>query len=283
MEILSGSEPKYKYMIEAVSNTISVIQSDYDLGEFTLSDEQILMFSPPPKFLRRVFSEAKRNRSMNALIKAQIHFSQIFPQKLDVLIQTLLHGVNESDYDTVRPFLVLFEALMENQSKEFAIKKDAWLKQFLMTVQKNSDYFRFMEVIFEFIFKITSRSQGVKEWFYSNPEQWQFLYQWLLANQKPPHPSSINGPRLFKEQRSINQYDNVSASRYNFNSTYRLRKMQELKLKQVPDLSAELDLDRMDFQDFKFEVGDVVTIYNRKLDSASTWRVVQVLDEMLNI
>ena len=53
--------------------------------------------------------------------------------------------------------------------------------------------------------------------------------------------------------------------------------------KSVPDLSSEMDLDRIELQDFKFLPGDTIVLYSRKNDAFTHWRVLQVLDEMINI
>jgi len=38
----------------------------------------------------------------------------------------------------------------------------------LETVKSNFGFFKWMEAILEFIFKITSRNTAVREWFYAN-------------------------------------------------------------------------------------------------------------------
>jgi hypothetical protein len=42
-------------------------------------------------------------------------------------------------------------------------------------------------------------------------------------------------------------------------------------------------LDKSDLQDYKFMAGDLVVLYDRKREDISRWRVVKVLDEMINI
>jgi hypothetical protein len=36
-------------------------------------------------------------------------------------------------------------------------------------------------------------------------------------------------------------------------------------------------------QDYKFAIGDLVALYDRKREEVSRWRVAKVLDEMINI
>ena len=71
------------------------------------------------------------------------------------------------------------------------------------------------------------------------------------------------------------------------NTAYRFRKLKEMLHQKVKDLSNEPDTDILDYQDFKFIQGDVVTIIDRKSTDSNykgtQWRVQVVLDEMLNL
>lgn len=77
-------------------------------------------------------------------------------------------------------------------------------------------------------------------------------------------------------------YDHISG-RSAVNAAYRVRKLQEMVNKQVTDTKNEPDLDRLDMQDFKFLIGDSVSIYDRKRDDVDQYRVITVLDEMISL
>jgi hypothetical protein len=77
-------------------------------------------------------------------------------------------------------------------------------------------------------------------------------------------------------------YDHLSGKSA-MNAAYRLRKLQEMAQKQVTDTKNEPDLDRLDMQDFKFLLGDAVSLYDRKRDDADQYRVITVLDEMVSL
>jgi hypothetical protein len=53
--------------------------------------------------------------------------------------------------------------------------------------------------------------------------------------------------------------------------------------KSITDTKNEPDLDRLDFQDFKFLIGDSVSLFDRKRDDADQYRVITVLDEMVSL
>jgi hypothetical protein len=64
--------------------------------------------------------------------------------------------------------LCLFELLLETEGEHFTSRRAVWLARFLETVKSNFGFFKWMEAILEFIFKITSRNPAVREWFYAN-------------------------------------------------------------------------------------------------------------------
>lgn len=71
------------------------------------------------------------------------------------------------------------------------------------------------------------------------------------------------------------------------NTAYRFRKLKEMIHQKVKDLSNEPDTDKLDYQDFKFVQGDIVTVIDRKstdtIYKGNQWRVSVVLDEMVNL
>lgn len=108
---------------------------------------------------------------------------------------------------------------------------------------------------------------------------------------RAPHPAqgASSGVRLLKgrsnlQLAAVQHYNDPAAqSRNSLSAAYRVRKMQELLSRAVPDISEEPDPDLIDLQDFKFIPGDVVTVLDRKRDEAEQWRVVTVLDEMISL
>jgi len=50
----------------------------------------------------------------------------------DQLFETVMHGLKERDFDRIRPFLVLFQHMIEakDHSEAYAEQVDAWLNQF---------------------------------------------------------------------------------------------------------------------------------------------------------
>jgi hypothetical protein len=63
-------------------------------------------------------------------------------------------GLIDQDFDCLRPFLCLFEALIDGSCPNFNSRVPAYLQRFVDTVKLNISYYKWMEVIFEFIFKI---------------------------------------------------------------------------------------------------------------------------------
>lgn len=68
----------------------------------------------------------------------------------------------------MRPFLGLFTVLLETNHEHFVSRRSNWLNRFIEAVTSNFGYYKWMETIYEFIFKIVSRNAFVREWFYTN-------------------------------------------------------------------------------------------------------------------
>ena len=197
-------------------------------------------------------------------------------------------GLYEQDYDGIRPFLALFQEMLDSNHQNFTQRKGEWLLRFLESIKQNQGFFKWMETIFEFIFKITTRIPRVRDWFYQNQEKWQFLIDWVRTHQRPPHPAQGNagGIRLFKPRMQMAQaqyQDNSSMLKNNANLAFRIRRLNELVQKNVPDLRKEPDTDKLDMQDYKFVPGDILTMFHRKRDEGEQYRVVTVLDELISI
>lgn len=77
--------------------------------------------------------------------------------------------------------------------------------------------------------------------------------------------------------------DGVGSTRGALNAAYRRKRLQMMLSQEAPDLSTEPDPDRGDLQDYKFLLGDIVYLLDRKRDEAERWRVVTVFDEMVSL
>lgn len=141
---------------------------------------------PDGKFLRRVFVEARRTRSITNICKCYIHYTWGDNDQFADLIKTINLGLHDYDYDEVKPFLMLLQFLLAKPSDNFQAKLDYMLQNFLDSVKNNCNYYRFMETMFEFIFKITSRYEHVRTWFYGKSHQLQFLAEWVRDYKSPP-------------------------------------------------------------------------------------------------
>ena len=79
------------------------------------------------------------------------------------------------------------------------------LTNFLETARNNSSYFKYMEMIIEFVFKITSRFEHIRNWFYTNKQHWVWLIDWIKEFKYAPNPMAQNvNIRLFKRRGNNN-------------------------------------------------------------------------------
>ena len=238
-----------------------------------------MMFCPIDKYLKVILLSAKRNRALNAAIKFQIHHALAYPRRVKELFDIVLVGLNDCDFDQLRPFLMLFEVMLEVPDPVFSSQREKWLEAFINAAKVYQDYYKFTETIIYFILKISGRSTWVREWFYNNREKWHYIIAWF--NNRPA-PGPTEGQKMYKN-RMLNTQMAYTGGNMKINYDVMLSMVRDLFQQNAVDLSHEMDLDRVDFQDFKFVKGDTVTMFNRKSDSCGVWRVNNVLDEMIFI
>lgn len=73
----------------------------------------------------------------------------------------------EYEHNKIRPFLVLFQYMMEAvpESKWLTANLDTILNEFFRQyIARNMRYFQWMEVVFDFVWKLYSRVPLVKQW-----------------------------------------------------------------------------------------------------------------------
>ncbi len=116
---MAEAAPKYKYLIETISNCIRACQmgalrSPYQLDDLNLSiqSSERDIFIPESKFLKRVFSFAQRTRSINYICQGYCHYTWNDQEHWIELLKVTLQGLNEHDFDDIRPYLMLVQYMV---------------------------------------------------------------------------------------------------------------------------------------------------------------------------
>ena len=122
---LVSEKPSYMYLIETISSLIRCVSIDFpknyeppadkpltpyvieDLG-FKLTNDNMVLFMPENSFIVSLFAAARKSRAAVALSQAYVHYSFINHDFAEKLFKVVCNGLNENDYDRVRPFLILF-------------------------------------------------------------------------------------------------------------------------------------------------------------------------------
>lgn len=141
-----------------------------------------------------------------------------------------------------------------------------------------------MEVMYEFIFKVTSAYPHVLIWFTQNQDKWRFLSQWASSIHFPL--TEATGVKLLKKRQQYQQYPQYLKQEAYKNSFLRQARIERMRLLEEGQPSAareELDLALMDFEDTKFKIGDQLEMYYKKTDAVTPVTVEEVLDEMIKV
>lgn len=112
-----------------------------------------------------------------------------FDAKLQTaLFSTVKNGLMEYDFDKIRPFYTVLEYMLRTEDMASEDNVNMWLAELLDIIRKNVNFYLWMEVMLDFVFKITSRIGMVRQWFVNNLKEWDFLLEWVQENRLPPQP-----------------------------------------------------------------------------------------------
>lgn len=84
-----------------------------DLG-YKLSSENLVLFTPDTTFIVSLFEAARKARSAVALSQCYVHYSFYTQQNAEKLFQVVMTGLDMYDFDKIRPFLILFQHMLES-------------------------------------------------------------------------------------------------------------------------------------------------------------------------
>jgi len=243
LKAMADSLPKHKYLLETVSNTIRATQigpsrSPFQLDDLTLqlNSSERDIYIPEAKFLKRVFMNGQRTRSLNYLCKGYCHYTWNDNEHWTDLVKTILLAMNDYDYDDLRPFLMLAQYMLQYPA---ACKQDqaveVILQNFIDNAKNNAMYFRFTESILDFVFKLNARNENVRAWFQAKKKNWEWMVEWVKEFKLPPSPlTQGQNIRLFKK-RGNGGYMQMHNSMYKADSIrntalfhYRFKNIQNL-------------------------------------------------------
>ena len=114
---------KFKYLIETVGNLIRSTrcgqrQTPFQLDNLNfdgLTQPERDLFYPSYKFLKKFILEAKKARALNSLAPAYLHFTYFDEESYKELLRACAQGLNEHDYDELRPFLGHLQYMLQSK------------------------------------------------------------------------------------------------------------------------------------------------------------------------
>ena len=211
------------------------------------------------------------------------------------LFNVVAQGINEYDFDKIRPSLVLLQVMMEaaqegNSLFAKEIYKSGMLEDFFGKVVLQQTYFyQIMECIIDWVIKVSLRIPMMREWMEANSNSWTYLIDWLKKNPSPPM-----GQQYGRQSVLLNKSDNPSqCGMYRFNSRRNsalsfYRKNCLIQLKQgsntLPDLSNEIDIDYYHLDEFKLNRDQKVFVMeDRHMYQITRATVITEMDELVYI
>lgn len=168
-----------------------------DLG-CKLTNNNIVLFMPDYKFIASLFASAHKPRASVALSKAYVHYSFYKNSHAEVLCQAIQHGLEENDLEKAKPFLILFQHMME-AAENGCVNYRRIVPQlldifFAQTMLMNRNYFIMMEILIDWVIKVSLRIPFVNAWMAANQKSWHYIFDWLKQNVQPPCFNDRNNP-----------------------------------------------------------------------------------------
>lgn len=177
-----------------------------------------MLFDPSPQFIVKLFVSAIKPRAAVALSKAYVHFNYYDgagAQKLYKIVQT---GLEEYDYDKIKPFLILLQHMLEAAQSGSPLYSQAvgpYLENFFTgVIGDNKCYFQWMEVVTDWVIKVASRIPFMREWMQANAELWSHMIDWHKENSEPPMQQYIDSKVMLNKP---NQRTRNSLYRFRLN------------------------------------------------------------------
>ena len=125
---LKTDKPNFMYLFELMSNCVRCLNVDVpynqaeghpktpyqlDQTKFEFNEHERVLFAPDPEFLSKVFEAATKPRSVVALARAYMHVNYHDQEGAGKLWELVKAGLEVNDHDKLRPFLVLFQHMLE--------------------------------------------------------------------------------------------------------------------------------------------------------------------------
>lgn len=113
-----------------------------------------------------------------------------------------------------------------------------------------------MEIVSDWVIKVASRIELVRNWMQANSGKWDYMIEWYKQNPECPLPQYQDRNSLVRLNKPRNH---ARPSHYRYSNTNRnkganfMRRNSLIQIKQghAPDLSHEFDIDYYHLDDFK--------------------------------
>ena len=216
---------------------------------------------PDAHFIATLFASAGKARGAVALSQAYVHYSFYNADHCHRLMEVIEHGLQKYDYDKIKPFLILFQHLLEQAHASPVINQMAeqWIKDFFETMLLQQVVcYQLVEVVTDWVIKVAFRLPLMRDWMRANPKSWSYLIDFFKLNPEPPMLNNYDRTSNIRLTKSINAkispYRYTDPIRNRAHNFYRRNCLIQIKSGQgIPDVSGEVDIDYYHLDDFKLQ------------------------------
>ena len=200
-------QPQMHYLLEALSYCIRCLHVDsefeipageprtpYELENlgYKLRNNDNVLFMPSADFIAKVFYSCTKARAAVKITEAYMHWCYHDSNFANRLWETVEHGLKAHDSDRLRPYLVLFQHMLQAQvrSPPYQELAESWLGElFGEIIPEYRGCYQWMEAVIDWVIKVAYRDEFVRTWMASNLDAWGHLLDWLKKYPSPEPPN----------------------------------------------------------------------------------------------
>jgi len=132
--------------------------------------------------------------------------------------ETVQLGLRRYDYNKIKPFLILFQHMLEARDSPAQPQLlDTWMEELFTNVIRNFlNIYQWMETMIDFVIKIGVRIPECRQWMLQNVQTWSYLLEWLKANQEPPQAQNYYGQN-YQNSIKLNKLKYTKMRDYRYN------------------------------------------------------------------
>lgn len=235
-----------------------------DLRYEDLDNKELHLLKMDEKDIMGLIETCGTKLSIKHMGSILLHLSSNNIEFDTMLRNVLIQGINDKQLEELKPYFPIFKRYLLIQDEHSEERISEGIREYYNILKNNVKFTSFMAKFTSFLVKLCNINRGVAEMLASNPEEWDWVIEWI---KKTPLPTKSN-------QQFKNHTKEIATSHY------KIKRLEDVRNGKIITYEDEYDSDD-DMYHHKF-------YKDQKLDfkHGGNWLTAEVitsLDEMMNV